>query len=361
MASFATTTQAESTEAALVAAARDGDDVAFQRLTDPYIRELRVHCYRILGSLHEAEDLLQETLLRAWQNLGRFEGRSSLRVWLYRIATNACLNARRSRRRQLPPRLHGPPSDPYAPLVPATEENLQLEPFPDSLLVDPDDPESYAVAREGIALAFITAIQLLPPRQRAVLILREVLGWSAAEVAELLDTSVPAVNSALQRARRALDEEGPVSPDVVVAETDEGEALVLERFMQAWDNADMTSLATLLREDAEMTMPPEPQWFAGRDPIVTWFATSPFVFGDPTRRFRMIRTRANGLTALAVYTAVGDTRQFDAYGIMVLRLEDGVVAEITGFGDGDLHRFFGLPDSLAPGEDTLNSTSTKPG
>jgi len=346
MASFATTTEVRSVEAALVAAARDGDDAAFQRLTDPYVRELRVHCYRMLGSLHDAEDLLQETLLRAWQNLDRFEGRSSLRVWLYRIATNACLNARRSRRRQLPPRLYGPPSDPYAPFVPATEENLHLEPFPDVLLVDPDDPEARAVAREGIELAFITAIQLLPPRQRAVLILREVLGWSANEVAELLDTSVPAVNSALQRARRTLDEEGPGSPDVVVAETDEEEALVLERFMQAWDEADMASLATLLREDAELTMPPDPIWFAGRDAIVTWFSTSPFVFGDPTRRMRMLVTRANGLPALAVYTAVGDAQEFEAYGIMVLRIAGGAVVEITGFGDGDLHRLFGLPSAI---------------
>jgi RNA polymerase sigma-70 factor (ECF subfamily) len=343
MTSFATTTQAESTEAALVAAARDGDDAAFQRLTDPYVRELRVHCYRMLGSLHDAEDLLQETLLRAWQNLGRFEGRSSIRVWLYRIATNACLNARRSQRRQLPPRLYGPPSEPNAPLVPATEENLHLEPFPDVLLVDPDDPESHAVAREGIELAFITAIQLLPPRQRAVLILREVLGWSAAEVAELLDTSVPAVNSALQRARRAVDEDGPVSRDLVVADPDDEEALVLKRFMQAWDDADMASLATVLREDAELTMPPEPLWFAGRDAIVTWFATSPCVFGDPTRRMRIVPTRANGLPALAVYAATGEGEELEAYGVMVLRIEEGAVVEITGFGDGDLHRFFGLP------------------
>jgi RNA polymerase sigma-70 factor (ECF subfamily) len=347
MASFATTTEAESAEAALVAAARDGDDAAFQRLTDPYVRELRVHCYRMLGSLHDAEDLLQETLLRAWQNLGRFEGRSSLRVWLYRIATNACLNARRSRRRQLPPRLKGPPSDPYAELVPFAEEILYLEPFPDALLVDAHDPEANAVAREGVELAFITAIQLLPPRQRAVLILREVLGWSAAEVADLLDTSVPAVNSALQRARRTLDAEGPVSADVVVAEADEGEALVLERFMQAWEEADMASLATLLKEDAELTMPPAPGWFAGRDAIVTWFSSSPFVFGDPTRRMRVLRTRANGLPALAVYTVVGRAEQFEAYGIMVLRIENGVVVEITGFGDGTLHELFGLPASLA--------------
>jgi RNA polymerase sigma-70 factor (ECF subfamily) len=202
------------------------------------------------------------------------------------------------------------------------------------------------VVREGIELAFITAIQLLPPRQRAALILREVLGWSAAEVADLLDTSVPAVNSALQRARRALDEEGPVSPDVVVAETDEKETLVLARFMQAWDDADMASLATLLREDAEMTMPPEPLWFAGRDAIVTWFSTSPFVFGDPTRRMRMLPTRANGQPALAVYTSVGEAEQFDAYGIMVLRIEAGAVVEITGFGDGTLHELFGLPAAV---------------
>jgi len=345
MASFATRTE-ESTEAALVAAARNGDDGAFQRLTDPYVRELRVHCYRMLGSLHDAEDLLQETLLRAWQNLEGFEGRSSLRVWLYRIATNACLNARRARRRQLPPRLNGPASDPYAAPDPAAEEILHLEPFPDSLLVESEDPEAHAVAREGIALAFLTAIQLLPPRQRAVLILREVLGWSAAEVAELLDTSIPAVNSALQRARRTLDDEGPVSPDVV-AKADNEEALVLERFIRAWEDADMASIATLLRQDAELTMPPDPAWFAGRDAVVTWFSTSTFVFGDPSRRMRVLPTRANGLPALAVYTAMGEAAQFDAYGIMVLRIEHGEVAEITGFGDGDLHRFFGLPDALA--------------
>jgi RNA polymerase sigma-70 factor (ECF subfamily) len=346
MASFATTASAAS-EGALVAAARDGDDGAFRELTDPYVRELRVHCYRMLGSLHDAEDLLQETLLRAWQNLGRFEGRSSVRVWLYRIATNACLNARRSRRRQLPPRLNGPPWDPYAPLVPESEEILHLEPFPDSLLVEPEDPEGRYVAREGIELAFITAIQLLPPRQRAVLILREVLAWSAIEVAELLDTSVPAVNSALQRARRTLDADAPVGPEAVGAVSADEEALVLERYMRAWEAADMTTLATLLAEDAEMTMPPAPGWFAGRDAIVTWFSTSPFVFGDPTRRMRMLPTRANGLPALAVYTAAAEAEQFEAYGIMVLRIEAGAVAEITGFGDGTLHEFFELPESLA--------------
>ena len=166
-------------------------------------------------------------------------------------------------------------------------------------------------------------------------------------MANLLDTSVPALNSALQRARRALDEEGPVSRDVVVAETDGEEALVLERFMRAWDDADMASLATMLREDAELTMPPDPLWFAGRDAIVAWFSTSPFVFGDPTRRMRMILTRANGLPALAVYTAMGGADQFDAYGIMVLRIEEGAVVEITGFGDGTLHELFGLPGALA--------------
>ena len=346
MASFATTTETPSVEAALVAAARDGDEAAFRRLTDPHVRELRVHCYRMLGSLHDAEDLLQETLLRAWQNLSRFEGRSSLRLWLYRIATNACLNARRSRSRQLPPRLSGPAWDPYAPLVPEAEEILHLEPFPDALLVNPDDPEARYSSREGVELAFITAIQLLPARQRAVLILREVLGWSASEVAELLDTSVPAVNSALQRARRTLEADAPWSPDSVSLEPADEEALVLERYMRAWEKADMTALATLLKQDAVLTMPPAPAWYAGRDAIVTWFSTSPFVFGDPTRRMRMLPTRANGKPALAVYTAAGAAERFEAYGIMVLRIEAGAVVEITGFGDGTLHELFGLPATL---------------
>ena len=347
MASFATTTEAASGEALLVAAARDGDDAAFQRLTDPYVRELRVHCYRMLGSLHDAEDLLQETLIRAWQNLGRFEGRSSIRLWLYRIATNACLNARRSRKRQLPPRLNGPPWDPYAELVPESPEILHLEPFPDSLLAESDDPEGRYAAREGIELAFITAIQLLPARQRAVLILREVLGWSAAEVAELLETSVPAVNSALQRARRTLEADAPVGAEAASLDSADEQAVVLERYMRAWESADMATLATLLKEDAEMTMPPAPGWFAGRDAIVTWFSTSPFVFGEPTRRMRMLPTRANGLPALAVYTAVGELEQFEAYGIMVFRIEAGAVVEITGFGDGTLHELFDLPATLA--------------
>jgi RNA polymerase sigma-70 factor (ECF subfamily) len=345
MESFATTT-AESVEAALVAAARGGDDAAFGRLTDPYVRELRLHCYRMLGSLHDAEDLLQETLLRAWQNLGRFEGRASIRVWLYRIATNACLNARRSRRRQVPPRLYGPASDPLAH-YPEGEEIFHLEPFPDVLAVDSEDPEEHAVAREGIELAFITAIQLLPPRQRAVLILREVLGWSANEVAELLETSVPAVNSALQRARRTLDADAPASPDVVSTESNDEEAAVVERYIRAWEAADMSTLATLLKEDAEMTMPPGPAWYAGRDAIVTWFSTSPFVFGDPERRMRLLPTRANGRPAVAVYKAMGDEAGFEAYGIMVLRIEEGAIVEITGFGDDTLHAFFGLPASLA--------------
>ena len=347
MEGFATATTAEAVEAGLVAAARGGDDDAFKHLTDPYVRELRVHCYRMLGSLHDAEDLLQETLLRAWQNLGRFEGRSSMRVWLYRIATNACLNWRRSKRRQLPPRLHGPAWDPYAPLVTTSEEVLHVEPFPDSLLVDVDDPEELAVVREGIELAFITAIQLLPPRQRAVLILREVLGWSANEVAELLGTSVQAVNSALQRARRRLDEDGPPSRDVVPAEADDEEAAVLERYIRAWEAADMSTLATLLKEDAEMTMPPAPAWYAGRDAIVTWFATSPFVYGDPTMRMRMLPTRANGLPAVVVYKASGGAEVLEAYGVMVFRIENGSIVEITGFGDGSLHEFFGLPAALA--------------
>jgi RNA polymerase sigma-70 factor, ECF subfamily len=308
-------------EATLVAAARDGDEHAFAQLTGPYRRELQVHCYRMVGSLHDAEDLVQETMLRAWRRLDGFEGRTSLRRWLYRIATNACLNAleREPRVLLLPTGADDPP-----PL--ATVH--WLEPYPDSLL--PDDPQAQLDLRESVALAFLAAIQHLPPRQRAMLLLFDVLGWSAAEIAELLETSVAAVNSGLQRARATLEARPVARP------AEEEERVVLERFVRAWEHVDVDGLVELLREDAVMAMPPEPAWFPGAAAIGEFFATVP-AEGDLTR-IKLVPTRANLRPALAAYL------DGEPYGLMVFEIHDGRIAEIVGFADAakSFDRF-GLP------------------
>src|SRR5919108_3257794 len=259
----------EREQAALLAAARRGDEHAFARLTSPYRRELLVHCYRLVGSLHDAEDLLQETLLRAWQRLGAFEGRSSLRRWLYRIATNACLNALE----RTPRVLLFPTAEEAVPLAARVE---WLEPYPDSLLPEAADPSARLDLRESVALAFLAAIQHLPPRQRAMLVLFDVLGWSASEIAELLETSVAAVNSGLQRARSTLDRQPPPQP------AEEEERALLKRFVEAWERVDIEGLVELLREDAVLAMPPEPMWFSGREAVGEFFATVP-ADGDLTR------------------------------------------------------------------------------
>jgi RNA polymerase sigma-70 factor, ECF subfamily len=312
-------------EVTLLAAARAGDEHAFARLTAPYRRELQVHCYRMVGSLDDAEDLVQETMLRAWRRLGSFEGRTSLRRWLYRIATNACLNALER--------------EPRVVLFPAGEEGTAplariswLQPYPDALLPD-EDPQARLDLRESIALAFLAAIQHLPPRQRAMLLLFDVLGWSAAEVAELLETSVAAVNSGLQRARATLDTRPASRP------SDEEERVLLERFVAAWERVDIAGLVELLREDAVMAMPPEPMWLDGAEAVGEFFATVPGD-GDLTR-VKLVPTRANLRPALAAY--------FDgeAFGIMVFELRDGQIAEIVGFADAARsYDRFGLPERL---------------
>lgn len=340
----------EPTEGPVIRAARAGDEAAFRQLTERYTRELHIHCYRMLGSLHDAEDLLQETLLLAWKRLDSFEGRASFRAWLYKIATNACLNELKRRPRQLPPRLHTPAADPRAEHTPYAAEVTHLEPYPDALYdelgSDAADPQARYLARETIELAFLTAIQLLPPRQRAVLILREVLGWSARETADLLDVTVPAVNSALQRARSTLAKHSPRTPDAVRMNSADPEAELLRRYMLAWEEADMRALAALLKEDALLTMPPSPSWYLGRDSIITFFSTSPYVFGDETRRLRLLRTQANRQPAFAAYSWSRDAAAFQAYGIMVIQLQDGLISEITGFADPSLFPFFGLPETV---------------
>jgi RNA polymerase sigma-70 factor, ECF subfamily len=337
---------------AVLAAARAGDESAFAALVERYRGELRVHCYRMLGSLDESEDLVQETMLRAWKHLGGFEGRSSLRAWLYRIATNACLDVLDGRARRVLPQQLAPPSDPSVALPPPTDV-AWLQPFPDRLWepVAPRhaEPDAAVVARETMELAFLAVIQHLPPRQRAVLILRDVLGWPAKDTADLLEGSVASVNSALQRARATLREQLPErrlewAPSV---EPSARERAVLRRYMDAMERADLEAVAELLAEDVRTAMPPWPMWFQGRDAVLaalaaSWDDRSPAYVG----RFRMLPTRANGQPAVAAYARRRDDHDHRAFAIAVLRIEGGRIVEATAFHDTRLFAAFGLPTEL---------------
>jgi RNA polymerase sigma-70 factor, ECF subfamily len=333
----------------VVAAARAGDESAFAVLVARHERELRVHCYRMLGSFDESEDLVQETFLRAWKNLGGFEGRSSIRTWLYRIATNACLDALDGRaHRVLPQHLAGP-ADPRVAQPPRTDI-AWLQPFPDRLIEPAShadtQPDAIVVGRETIELAFLAAIQYLPPRQRAVLILRDVLGWPAREVAALLDGSPAAVNSALQRARATLKEHLPERRlDWVASVEPTGrERAVLRRYMDAMERADPAAVADLLAEEVRTAMPPWPMWFQGRDAVVraltvSWDAGSPGYVG----RFRMVPTAANRQPAVAAYVRGHGDSGYRAFAISVLRIEGDRIAELTAFHDTGLFAAFDLP------------------
>jgi len=332
-----------SAEEALIAAARGGGETAFRTLIEPYARELHVHCYRMLGSLHDAEDAHQETLLRAWRHLGSFAARSSFRAWLYTIATNVCLTAAK---RRPPPALPDPSPHPVTP----GGELIVLSPYPDTLLDEfPSDvagPAARYDLRESVQLAFLAAIQLLPARQRAVIILRDVLGWSAREVAELLGSSTQSVNSALQRARVTLDRrraDGRLRLDVV-APPDAVERSIVRRYMETWEAVDIDGLVALLREDAVMTMPPFPVLFRGRRAIADFFSTVPA--GGELDQIRLLPTRVNRQPALAGYGLDPDSGVYGAYGVMVLTLDGDAIAEITGFADPTLFPLLGLPSEL---------------
>jgi RNA polymerase sigma-70 factor (ECF subfamily) len=317
------------------------DEPAFGRTVDGYRSELRVHCYRMLGSFTDAEDLVQETLLRAWRARASFEGRSSLRAWLYRIATNACLDMLRSHPERVVPA--GDAGDP------APSEIPWLQPYPDRLLdeVVPgrEEPAALIVARETIELAYLAAIQLLPANQRAVLILRDVLDFSAAETAGLLDTSVASVTSALQRARATLKQHRPHEPGewAPPVEPSAEERRLLGRYMDAHARADSAALVAMMCEDVRFTMPPQPTLFQGRAALAGFFADA--FGGAAARDFRLVPTRANRHPAAANYVrGPGDTR-FRAVSVDVLRFENGQLAEITTF-DTSLFHLFGLPDVL---------------
>ncbi|MGC9537810.1 sigma-70 family RNA polymerase sigma factor [Streptomyces sp. UG1] len=306
----------------------------FVRLTDPYRRELLAHCYRMLGSVDEAEDLVQETYLRAWRSYGGYEGRASLRTWLHRIATNTCLTALEGRaRRPLPSGLGGPSQAPEEPLTASVTDIPWLQPLPDALL----DPASVVAARGSLRLALVAALQHLPARQRAVLILRDVLAWRAPEVAALLGTSTAAVKSSLQRARARLDE---VVPDEDLVEEPEGTAdrEVLDRYVAAFENADLDTLIGLLRDGVELEMPPYLEWYSGSKDVLRFLRARVHEKGT----LRMVRTRANGQPAVAMYVRDADG-VFRGHSVQVLTVAAGSVARITAFLDPDVLVRFGLP------------------
>ncbi|WP_030172025.1 sigma-70 family RNA polymerase sigma factor [Streptomyces sp. NRRL S-813] len=316
-------------------------DTEFAALAEQFRPELLAHCYRMLGSIHDAEDLVQETYLRAWRAFDRFQGRSSVRRWLYAIATRVCLTALETRsRRPLPSGLGAPSDDHRVAVAPREPSVAWLQPAPDALLGG-DDPAAIAAGRTGVRLAFIAALQFLSARQRAVLTLRDVLRFKAAEVAEMLDTTTAAVDSALRRARARLTEAGPVEDDL--AEPDDmTRRILLDTYVDAFTRADPDALINLLRADVEMEMPPIPTWFTGQR------AVAGFLTGRILRRdlWRMVPTRANGQLAAVVYQRAGDGR-YEAYGVQVLTLIGTRIARITSFNDPSLVPTFGLMPALS--------------
>ena len=323
-----------------MAAARTGDADAFERLAAAYRRPLHAHCYRMLGSLQDAEDELQETLLAAWRGIGGFEGRSSLRSWLYRIATNACLRLAEYRPHRLLSSDRGPAWSDVHDLGEYDEnDRVWLEPYP--------GPADTYERRENVELAFVAALQRLPANQRAVLILREVLQFSAAEVAEALDTTVASVNSALQRARKTVNDRmvAGTQADELQKLGPEGQHTLVAAFIAAWERHDVDGLLDLLAEDARLAMPPFPAWFRGRADIGRFLSERSFRF-----QWRVRPITANGQLATAFYQREADTGPFALAVINVLSLRDGQVAAMDAFLDPATHRWFGLPAELGDGK-----------
>jgi RNA polymerase sigma-70 factor (TIGR02960 family) len=333
------------TETAL-ARARAGDEQAFRELTDPYRRELQLHCYRILGSVQDAEDALQETLLAAWRALEHYEDRASLRAWLYRIATNRCLNQLRDSGRRGQPESAGLAFEPPEPT--RLGELTWLEPYPDVLLEGVPDttpgPDARYETKETVTLAFLTTLQRLPPRQRAVLVLRDVLGFRSAEAASMLDQSEVSVNSALQRARAALEARLPPGPDRAPLPHSPAERELVGAFADAFENGDIDRVVALLTDDAWLTMPPEPYQYQGHDAIARFLATAYGV--HDASRARLVATRANNQPAFGNYHKDPHADIAHARGVFVLTLEGAQISAITRFGDLGILPHFGLPRTL---------------
>jgi RNA polymerase sigma-70 factor (TIGR02960 family) len=328
----------------LLSRARDGDGDAFRELTEPYRRELRVHCYRMLGSFQDAEDALQDTLLAAWQGLGGFEERASLRTWLYRIATTRCLNARRAASRRPAKEWNIPEVEPPEPT--RLGEVVWLEPYPDALLVGAIDvalgPEARYEQTESISLAFVTALQVLPPRQLAVLILRDVLGFHANEVADMLNATVESVTSALKRARASLQRRLPPAEEREPAPAPDSpaEQALVAKFVSAYESADLDALVALLTDDVFVSMPPMPLEYEGKDAVARFCAS---IFGAG-RRFSLVPTRANGQPAFGAYLCAS-TGNRHGTGLFVLTLTSDRICAMTRF-ENSVLPWFGLPRSL---------------
>lgn len=335
--------------------ARKGDSQKFSDLTEPYRHELQVHCYRILGSLHEAEDMVQETILKAWKRLDTYEGRASFRSWLYKIATNACLDLLdRKKSRRLLPFEKLSPSDPSTPVLPPTLEISWLEPFPDEWLGDKRaiNPEARYSDSESISLAFLTALQLLPPRQRAVLILRDVLDFSALETADVLGLTISSANSALHRARTTLARRYPreEKENLTMSSLDAKTQQLLDRFVKAWEASDVNGLVALLKADAALAMPPSPSWYQGQSAIgafvaATVFGTDGMFPGEAAHRWRLLPTRANGAPAFAVYQR-NEQNEYKPFGLIALTIVEDKLSRIISFIDPTLPTLFGFPSTL---------------
>jgi RNA polymerase sigma-70 factor (ECF subfamily) len=314
-----------------------------------YRGELLLHCYRLLGSPHDAEDLVQETLLRAWQRFDTFKGLSSLRVWLYTIATNVCLDALKKRpTRTLPPATY-PVTDPHSPIIPPTAEACWLEPFPDSWLAEGmDNPEARYTRYESVSLAFLTVLQLLPPRQRAILLLSDVLDWHMNEIASLLDTSVSAANSALRRARVTIAKHyhSDKSEESQINYTDAETSALLDRYLHAWETDDVAGLVALLKEEATLCMPPFPSWYQGRESIRTLLSLVVFRAGEQ-HQWRLYLTRANREPAFVLYRFDASQGVYQAFGIQVVTLDystaSNQIAAVTIFNRPSLVTAFNFP------------------
>jgi RNA polymerase sigma-70 factor (ECF subfamily) len=320
-------------ERELLEAAREGDEEAFQRLVEPYRAELHAHCYRMLGSLHDAEDALQEALLRAWRGLARFEGRSALRSWLYTIATNTSLNLIERRPKRVLPLDYGPSVDPHDGLGLPPAESVWVEPYPDEAIGLDDGfaaPDARYELRESVELAFVAAVQHLPATQRAVLVLREVLGFSAREVAESLGTTVASVNSALQRARQTVDERLPEQSQQATLRAlgDERLSEVVQGYMDAMQRGDVEAVVSMLAEDAAWSMPPLPAWFMGHDALRGFLVRGP-LSGD--WRWRHLPARANGQAAVGSYCWYAEDGAYRPFALDVLTLDGGRIKAITSF------------------------------
>ena len=328
-ASTDTTTQ----EQVLLARARAGDEGAFGQLIEPRRGELHAHCYRMLGSVHDAEDALQDALLRAWRGMSRFEGRSSLRSWLYTIATNSCLDQIARRPKRVLPIDYGPATDPHVAPGEPLVESVWIEPYPDQVLGIEDGlaaPAASYERREGVELAFIAALQHLPATQRAVLILREVLGFSAKEVAASLQTTVAGVNSALQRARAAVEERVPEQSQQATLRAlgDDSVRTLVGRYVDAWERNDVDAVAAMLTADATFAMPPLSSWYQGREAIAQWAAGWPL---SGAWRWRVVRTAANGQPALGFYAWNAQDETYRPFALNVLTLRGTEISDVTAF------------------------------